>query len=336
MTQPTALAALARTALDAASRAGLDVDAVLERSRVPREVIDALDGRIAVADLLRLWEIAAEMSGDPFFGLHAGEHVVSARTIHVVGFAARNSRSVAECYEHTVRFAALTNESSEIAVVRERTRASVVVGPKAGLPMWPRVYAEMAIAAYLCIGRKWSGVDIAPLHVTFQHAEPADISEYTRLFGPRVRFGAPQNRLTLSNESLELPFGTTDPEMLAYFQTMATSLLGDSSSPASLEHQVRAAIARTMADHPPTLARIARHLAMSPRTLQRRLADSSLSFTLLVDDVRRITALRLLSARDAMLDAVALRVGYRDPDAFRAAVQRWTGKNPRALRREST
>jgi AraC-like DNA-binding protein len=191
----------------------------------------------------------------------------------------------------------------------------------------------MAIAAYLSLGRKWSGVAFPAVQATFQHAEPSDTTEYRRLFGDRLRFNARQNTLTLSSATVALPLGTTDPDLLSYLQTKATNLI-EQGTGISLEHQVRAAIATVMAETAPTLARIARHLAMSPRTLQRRLAEGSLQFHVLADEVRRVTALRLASARDAEVAAIARQVGYRDPDAFRAAFLRWTGKTPRDYRRE--
>jgi AraC-like DNA-binding protein len=327
--QLTALASLARTALDAAAKAGVTTEALLLRTGLDHEALCDLDGRIAVVDLLRLWDTAAEMSGDPFFGLHAGERVVSARTVHVVGYAARNSASLGECYANTARFASLTNEGSEIEALRKGRRGIVIVGPKPGLPVWPRVYAEMAIAAYLCVGRRWTGVALQPLVVEFQHARPADVSEYDRLFACELRFGAPQNQLVLPAPVFDLPLATIDPDLLAYFEEKASSLLDDVGG-ATLEQRAREVIAKLLGgSQPPTLASVAPRLALSTRTLQRRLGEDGLVFGDLVDDVRRITALRLMSTRDFDLAIVALRVGYRDLDAFRAAFQRWTGKTPR-------
>ncbi|MDB4954117.1 MAG: Transcriptional regulator, AraC family protein [Myxococcales bacterium] len=334
MTTPTALAALARTALDAAQRVGIAPDEVLSRAKLSRDLVDELDGRIPVASLLHLWQVAAEMSDDPFFGLHAGEHVVSARTIHIVGFAARSSASLGECYEHTVRFAALTNEASEIEVVRERGRGCVIVNPRPGLPIWPRVYAEMAMAGYFCLGQRWVGVPIKPVEVAFQHPRPADISAYERLFECPLHFGASKNRLVFTERVFALPLGTTDRDLLAYFQEKASTLL-ETVEGATLGQRVREVIGQVLGSQAPTLTFVARRLAMSPRTLQRRLAAESLQFGDIVDDVRCVTGLHLLASNDCDIATVAFRTGYRDLDAFRAAVLRWTGKTPRDVRRSS-
>jgi AraC-like DNA-binding protein len=229
-------------------------------------------------------------------------------------------------------FAAVTNEASEIAVVHERSRHSVVVGPRPGLAPWPRVYADMALASYLCLGRRWVGGDVVPTAVAFQHSRPDDISEYERLFRCTPQFSATKNRLVFEEATLALPLGTTDPEMLAYFEGKAQVALEVAQS-ATLEQRVRAAIDRVLGVRPPTLAHVARLLATSARTLQRRLAIEQLSFAALVDEVRRVRALQLLATRDVDLGTIAARTGYRDIGAFRAAVQRWTGQSPRDLRK---
>jgi AraC-like DNA-binding protein len=329
---PTALASLARTALDTAARFGIVGDAVLDRVGVSRDLVELTEGRLPVADLMRIWQAAEELSGEPRFGLYAGEHVVSARTISVVGFAARNSATLGECYGHTVRFAMLTNESSQITLTREHGRGIMLVGAKPGLSPYPRVYNEMAMAAYLSIGRKWSGKHFVPYQVTFQHPQPDDLADHHRFFGCEMRFNAADNKLVLPASVLELPFGSSDPEVLEYFREKASSLL-DGIGNAPLEQRVRKEIATLLTHKTPTLALVAPQLAMSARTLQRRLAEDNLTFASLVDDVRRLAALRMLAAKGAEIPAIANQIGYRDLDSFRAAFQRWTGRTPRDYRR---
>jgi AraC-like DNA-binding protein len=331
----TAIAALARTAIEAARAAGVDVDAVLGREGITMDIVEEEDGRIDSDVLVQIWERMAATSGDPFFGLHAGERFVSAKTVHVVGYAARHSRTLADCYARTVRFAPLTNEASEIEMWTEGSRAVVRVGPKPGLPTWPRCYAEMAVSAYLTIGRKWTGVAFAPLGATFQHAAPADVSEYVRLFGESIRFGAPKNELYLASSTLELPLRENDPDIGKYLDARAKVLLDSLEGGRSFENDVRAKIDEELVNGSPALSGVAKRLGMSRRTLQRRLAEQDLSFAGLVDDVRRKTALGLMASPQFAVSEVAALTGYLDAPSFRAAFVRWTGRTPREYRKLS-
>ena len=75
-----------------------------------------------------------------------------------------------------------------------------------------------------------------------------------------------------------------------------------------------------------SLEDVARTLAVSPRTLQRRLADEGTSWRGELDAVRRVRATALLR-EGATRDATAERVGYSGSRALRRALGRWTLSN---------
>jgi AraC-like DNA-binding protein len=71
-----------------------------------------------------------------------------------------------------------------------------------------------------------------------------------------------------------------------------------------------------------SLRTVARMLAVSPRTLQRRLADEGTSWRVIVDGTRRERVTALL-AEDVTADVTAARVGYAGSRALRRALRRW-------------
>jgi AraC-like DNA-binding protein len=77
---------------------------------------------------------------------------------------------------------------------------------------------------------------------------------------------------------------------------------------------------------PPTLAR---RLAMSTRTLQRRLAEYDTSVSKLADEMRREVALELLAERETRVAEIGRRIGFGDPKTVFRAFRRWTGTSPR-------
>ena len=74
--------------------------------------------------------------------------------------------------------------------------------------------------------------------------------------------------------------------------------------------------------------------ATSVRTLQRRLQESGLSYSELVNELRFETAARLLRETDATALEIALEVGYEDPSHFSRAFKRLAGISPREYRRQ--
>ncbi|WP_409201374.1 helix-turn-helix transcriptional regulator [Paracoccus aurantius] len=83
---------------------------------------------------------------------------------------------------------------------------------------------------------------------------------------------------------------------------------------------------------PLSLKRVARHAGTSPRSLQRHLESRSLTFRLLVDEVRLQVASTLLRQTDLPAQEIAERLGYSTPSNFTRAFCRWTGQTPRQFR----
>jgi AraC-like DNA-binding protein len=328
----TALASLARTALDAAREAGIDADELLHAAGIGRPSVEDVDGRVEVTALFRLWELAAEASMDPFFGLHVGEHVASSKTFHVACYAARRSDTLGEGFLRTVRFGRLTHEGTELSLHLDGATAVFSVGPRPGTPRWPRCYAEMSLATHWLLGRRWTAAPFDLVTVRFQHAAPRDRSEYRRIFGCEPEFGAAENQLLVDASVTALPMRDADPDIVAYLDTCAAELLARAQSHHATERLARAQILKEITPGPPRLPNVARRIGMSARSLQRRLAEEGQSFAALVDDVRREEALALMR-KPLSISEIAALVGYRDDDSFRAAFVRWAGKTPREYRK---
>jgi AraC-like DNA-binding protein len=84
---------------------------------------------------------------------------------------------------------------------------------------------------------------------------------------------------------------------------------------------------------PHTIASAARRLAMSERTLRRRLAEESTTFRDLADEVHRMLAEELLATGALSVEDIALRLGYAEATSFIAAFKRWTGTTPARYQR---
>lgn len=330
--RPTALASLARYAVSAADRAGLDAAALVAEAGLDPAVVADIDGRVPVDRLLRLWQLAAERSGDPCFGLHAAENLASPQTVHVVGFAARTAATMGEAISTVGRFARVMNETTSFELIRRGPTSTLRVGPGPGHPRWPRVYGEVVICGYLRVGRALAGGEVECLGATFEHTAPRDRAEYHRVFGPDVEFGAAVNSLSFRSEVLDLPVRFADPALAEYLRVQAASMLERLPAAGELRQRVRQTIADRLSESSEIRA-VARRLGMSSRTLQRSLREQGTTFQEIRDEVRRCVSLDLLRNRSLSVSEIAALVGYANTSAFRAAVRRWTGGSAREVRR---
>jgi len=331
--RPTALASLARYALQAAERVGLDTGRLLSEAKLEPEVVADIDGRVPVDRLLQLWQLARELSGDACFGLHSAENLAAPETVHVVGFAARTAATIGEAIATVGRFARVMNETTCFELVRRSSVSALRVGPDVGHPRWPRVYAEVVIGGYLRVGRALAGGDQECLGATFEHAAPREVSEYHRVFGPNVEFGAPANSLMFRSELLDLPVRFADPALADYLRAQAVAMLDRLPKAGALRQRVRQAVADRLSEAS-EIRVVARRLGMSSRTLQRSLQEEGTSFQQIRDEVRKCVALELLRERSLSVSEIAALVGYANTSAFRVALRRWTGGSARDARRE--
>lgn len=78
---------------------------------------------------------------------------------------------------------------------------------------------------------------------------------------------------------------------------------------------------------------VAAALQLSVGTLRRRIRASGTSFRALREEVRRDTAIALLSNPALSIEDVAFKLDFCDSDALRHAIRKWTGMAPSAYRR---
>jgi AraC-like DNA-binding protein len=74
-------------------------------------------------------------------------------------------------------------------------------------------------------------------------------------------------------------------------------------------------------------------LGSSVRTLQRRLSETGISYSAVLDRLRYEMALDLLEHTDDSVASIAAQVGYSDPAHFSRAFRRWAATTPRSARR---
>ena len=82
------------------------------------------------------------------------------------------------------------------------------------------------------------------------------------------------------------------------------------------------------------LGDLAQALQMSPRSLQRRLAEHGHSFQTLLNQTRQQLAEAYLRDDSVELAEVALLLGYSEQSAFTRAFRQWTGQAPLQWRRQ--
>lgn len=219
--------------------------------------------------------------------------------------------------------------------LREEGEVASVVFDGTDIPADVRTFLiERNIGASKVIHRELMGTDLPWTGVQFRHAAPPDISHHVELFGLEPSFGQAENAFQFDAAQLDMPLPQANEWVCAGYEAMCHELLAKRVSRTGVSGAVRNLLVERPGEFPDA-AEVAERLAMSPRTLFRRLEDEDTSFRKLVDEVRETLAQELLITAGMTTEQVARRLGYAEPTSFVRAFKRWTGHTPQRYRAQA-
>jgi AraC-like DNA-binding protein len=317
--------------LEAIGRAGADPDQVLRALGLDRAVLSNAEGFIPCSTFARLLEEAARATGDPCFGLHFGERF-NLKNIGPLTYVVLNSPTIAVADEHVARYLKLYNQAAKVFFTVDEQRAYLQYVLHDLEIDAPRQQNEYSMAIRLNTIRMMVGSQWAPLEVRFAHAAPEQILEHLRIFRAPVLFGYSTNAFMIERQFLERQIPAADERLYRIMKRYLERVLAEIPQEDGVLASVRRAVAESMREGDPNLARVAKKMAMSPRTLQRQLKEQGMDFKKLVADTRRQFALSYLKNRRSTLTEIAFLLGYSEVSAFNRAFKRWTGSTPLAYR----
>lgn len=167
--------------------------------------------------------------------------------------------------------------------------------------------------------------------ISFQHT-PDDVVGFERILGCAVRPASSWNGLSVPLDAWHLPLRRRDPVLRQVLESHAEDILARLPERTGLALEVQRALASRVIGGDTRIGALARQLAMSGRTLQRRLAAEGVSYQQLLDDARKEAAARYLSEPTLAICEVVYMVGYSEPAPFHRAFKRWYGMTPSEFR----
>ncbi|QJC53165.1 AraC family transcriptional regulator [Paenibacillus albicereus] len=199
--------------------------------------------------------------------------------------------------------------------------------PPAAGPAPPPLLQALTLAFLLELGRKGTGKPLRARSVELAEMS-GDVAALEAYFGCAIRIGGARSRLTLSRGDLDLPFVTSNEELLDILTPALKQTLDERTVRQPAADQALRAIKRSLPDGRPSIQTAAKTLGLSSRTLQRRLADEGTSFKLLVDEARRELARAYLADARIEIKDIAFRIGFEDSSSFYRAFRRWENATP--------
>ncbi|MFW2389119.1 MAG: AraC family transcriptional regulator [Polyangiales bacterium] len=305
-----ALGALGLSAEQLCGDAGLDYQTAMDSdARVPRDLVG------------RLWITAIKQSGDRFLGLHAGDNVTFVANnlpVHLL----MSSPTLEEGLRRGFQFQKLLahGEVASLHGVAPNTIEIRFQRIGGALSVSPHEI-EFMLTLFVRFCQEITQGHFQPERVLFEHPFRGGLEEYSQIFGCDVSFGEPRNALVMPAETLRRPLAHHSRAVYQQLEAVAESLASRLSSP-GLIHEVGNRIRDRLATGSCDVDTIASMMALSSRTLQRRLSEEGTSFRALMEATRQAVALECFE-RGLDIAETSRRAGFSNSRAFARALRRW-------------
>lgn len=306
--------------LGAAKAAGADSEQLARDARLPGWAFRAGEAMLPSRYSMRLFELAEHALSDPDFGLSLVEH-------HHVGDL--------DLFDYLFTTAATLREGLEIAgrylhlittcnrrKVEEETDLETTYSYRHVEPggRGEELCLQYNVAVLYARARAATGKHITPVRVAFAQPPPRSHQRLIGVLGTRnVEFGAPATTFTFSSRDLDLPMRGADPVLARILNAYAASL--PPPPPVTWDDYFRQVLAQEIEAGRPSLTAIANRMAVSPRTLQRHLAEQGTTWREELAAARQRLAARARLAGSPGAASLTRLLGYSDPRAARRVLR---------------
>jgi AraC-like DNA-binding protein len=330
MSERTTSAAWVRGIIESLASAGFDARSICAEAGIDFAALDDPAGRVATERVSRLWQVTVSRAGDPGIVLALAATTRPSK-FEVVGYAMMSSANLRTGLGRLVRYLRILSEAAAIELGDSGATCRVeleLFGGREPVPGERYAYDLLALLN-LCrwIAGREASAQLQPLQVELGLTQPPQPQRWRDAFGCALRFGAPRNSLVFSSDDLATPLPAANPTLAALHDRLAGDHI-QRLDQARLSVRAREAIIRSLPDGEPKREAVAKTLAISEKTLQRRLLEEGASFQRLLDDTRRELAERYLGQANVSFAQAAYLLGFADQGIFTRACKRWFALTP--------
>ncbi len=311
----------------------VDIDAMLHSLGLNPQTVKAPDSYIPIETYLQIQEAAVRLTNDPYFGLHMGEFA-EAGSWSILGYMMMNCKTLGEAFEKSGRYARIIGNliTTKVKLQLNRLKIDFFTPPHA--PKMTRHCYESTFSSTVRMARTLTGVWLNPVEVRFIYPAPQSTAEYERIFCCPVFFEQKQNSMTIDWKMVNTPVLMANPGLLAYFERYAQDFLAAMERQNEYTRAVTKIILSHLDDEKLTIEKVAKELAVSVRTLQKRLEEEGVIFSELLKEIRQRLAKKYL-AENYSVEQITYLLGFSEPSVFRKAFKKWSGVTPKEYRERS-
>lgn len=313
---------------------GVPMDALLRSSNIRESWLEHSEIQIDSAQELKVLDNLLSLKGNAFkLGMELGS-LYQLTSYGIWGYALLASPSLRKAIDLGLRYLDLTYAFCDIHLEKVDQEARIVFEPKVSGPLadfvlYRDLFAMMVVQKDLFAGA------FPEFKVGFASDEPAQssslpIQDFKQRYGGDLCFQQEANFVSFSADFLDVALPRGNEITARICEQQCCDLLNAKQVLAGIADRVRQVMLRQGLNT--SMERVADEMAMTSRTLHRKLSDEGTSWRNVRDDVRCGMAEELLATQNMQLLEVAERLGFNDAANFSHSFKRWRGVSPSQYR----
>ncbi|TVP59610.1 MAG: AraC family transcriptional regulator [Halomonadaceae bacterium] len=316
--------------------AGHDPGPLLQRYRLPPQLLSTPGARLSIPRFMRLGHEAITLTGNPAFGLTFGAHT-RFTDMGLAGLAALCAPTLGDALVTLIRFERLTSYNSRGQSGYHWNNQGDLEARFYSISPYNRYNAfvvDAILAGWLAFLRQLGNLQEPSLlqQVRIEYPQPLHGSLFETHFSCPVQFAARDNTLVLLGDIATSPNPLAQPAAYRDLYQRCEREKKAMEAGWSVVERVRDELTPRLRGQAATMAQVAAALGTTSWGLRRELATQGFTYRQLVDRVRSELALDYVRETTLSFAEIGYLLGFANATGFYRAFRRWSGTNPGAVR----
>jgi len=314
-----------RELINAAVARGVSQDDLLALTSIDRGLVDAPRARVSLKQFSRLYGCIIMALEDEGLGLQGRPSRPG--SVEIICRAGVTASDFSDCAFVVARGCNAVLGGFKVDCIADGNELQITLSEREeilGNRLLTYEIILLTIYAVMCwlVGRR-----LPIVFADFPCPTPRHRLELRTLLTGPIRFNRPHAALRFSGRNNGFHIVRNTQEIPRFMSRAPASLIETLLERDSLALDVRHVLQQALPAFL-SLTQVAERLAMSPRTLHRKLEAAGANFQRIKDDLRRDIAIHLPTRGTIPLKQIATDLGFSDQSTFQRAFAIWTGVPP--------
>lgn len=303
---------------------GIDPQLVLAHAKLPADLYNQTQASITPAEYFQLWLGVEKASGEKDLPLLVAKHM-KAETFDAPIFASICSPNLNIALERLSKYKPLIGPMV-LDVQRSATDTQLTISCYDYHEKMPSALSLTELAFFTQLARLATREHIIPVAIELPEL-PSKLTDYQTYFGCPLNKGE-HTAIRFKAEDAQRPFLTQNLSMWDFFEDKLNQKLADLTINANTIDRIRAVLLESLPSGHSSIDHVASTLAMSKRTLQRKLTAEAETYQSVLQSVRAELADHYLAKSKLSLGEISFLLGFTEANSFIRAYSSWRGVSP--------